>query len=687
MIRSLNTLAIRNIAQTRIRTALSLSVVVLGVAMMIATNGFANAIRSSFASNEQAQTMSSLMITLIDTLLIIVNLVILLAAAFLIFNAFLMSVTERRQQIGMLRTLGMTQRQIMRIIVTEGLVIGILGTIIGLLIGPFISQGLMGLIEQFMNELYSGTGVISFSLDIMLIAALVGIGVSLLAVLVPAWNATRIAPLSALRRQVPSGIEANAHRRAFIALVVAIVLMLYLIFSPPGKWVQSPLDMQLSGIFILIWVVALLSVLPVLIELAGSLGRAILARRFKATGRLMADNLERERQRVMLTVITLAIGLTMIISMTGITQFLFSNLLLDVLSQRTERTTFAVLPFNIEDGMGAFSEGVSDLAIPESLLSELESRLEGIADVARIRITAAPELSPPLFTNSFTYVIDPHVIQATGDLIFAFSEGDWETAMPIMEAGCGLLVSPAVAGRYDAGIGDSIRLDRPEGAIDCTIAGIGASVGWATIISSYAGESFTEMPPLQTAVLPRIGADSAEVEAILHEVSAGYSNINILVMGELVDQMGSMIDSMMVSMNGILILAIFAAALGIINTTMMSVHERRHELGMIRAVGATRGQIRAIVMGEAALMGFVGAFLGSLAGLGMTVIFVVTYGGNSIGITDLALWPTALEVSQPALIVGVFGLIAAPLISAFAAWFPTRDILRGAAIETFNQRQ
>lgn len=70
----------------------------------------------------------------------------------------------------------------------------------------------------------------------------------------------------------------------------------------------------------------------------------------------------------------------------------------------------------------------------------------------------------------------------------------------------------------------------------------------------------------------------------------------------------------------------------------------------------------------------------------MTIIFVVTYGGNGVGIQDLALWATALDVIQPTLIVGLVGLFVAPLISAVAAWLPTREILRGATVETFNPR-
>jgi hypothetical protein len=94
-----------------------------------------------------------------------------------------------------------------------------------------------------------------------------------------------------------------------------------------------------------------------------------------------------------------------------------------------------------------------------------------------------------------------------------------------------------------------------------------------------------------------------------------------------------------------------------------------------------------VVMGEAALMGFVGAIVGLVAGAGMTIIFVVTYGGNSVGITDMPLWSTAFEMLRPTVITGLVGLLVTPLIAAVAAWFPMRRVLQGTAIETLNPVQ
>lgn len=681
MIRSLNALAIRNAGEARVRTILSVFVVMLGVAMMIATDSFADSMRAAMPGADEGQNIGSFAVGIIDMLMSVVGIVILLAAAFLIFNAFLMSVTQRRQQIGMLRSIGMTRRQIIRLVMIEGLTIGIIGTVLGLIAGPLLAQGLAAILRRFGGGMFTVESTTTLSLTSMLIAALLGIGVTLLAVLIPAWNATKVSPLAALRPAETGAIEHSSRRYALIAAIIAVILFVFLIVNPPGEWVEAPQDAQLSGLFIVIWLGCLLALLPILIEQSAQFARRFLSQKWKATGRLMADNLERERQRVTLTVLTMTIGLTVMIGMTGMTQFIFHKLLFDVMAERSQRTLYAVLPFDMNAGIGAFT--TSELQFPPDLLDELMSETEGLADVAPIRIAFIPELTS-VFPDSFSYVMSPTELRLTGDFMFTFSEGDWETATPIMEAGCGVLMAPLVASKLDVRIGESFTVNSRNGAVECTVAGLGMSMGMSSIVGLVGSEPFEPTPPIQAAVVPRIGVDDATVENILFDIRDRYPGIFVEDVGTVLNIMVTMTDGMTGSLNGILVIAVIAAALGIVNTTMMSVQERRHELGLIRAVGATRSQVRNLVMGEAALMGFIGAIVGLLAGAGMTIIFVVTYGGNGVGLTDLALWPTALEVLRPALVTGIVGLIVAPLIAALAAWFPVRNVLKGSAIETLN---
>jgi class 3 adenylate cyclase len=133
-----------------------------------------------------------------------------------------------------------------------------------------------------------------------------------------------------------------------------------------------------------------------------------------------------------------------------------------------------------------------------------------------------------------------------------------------------------------------------------------------------------------------------------------------------------------------LALAVVAAALGMVNTTVMSITERRHELGLLRAVGMTRRQAAVVVAGEAALMGLIGGLVGLIAGLGLAFIFGLSFGGISFGLMDLPLWEAVWEIAPTAINSGLVGMIIAPVVAALAAYWPSRSVLRGTAIETID---
>jgi putative ABC transport system permease protein len=126
-------------------------------------------------------------------------------------------------------------------------------------------------------------------------------------------------------------------------------------------------------------------------------------------------------------------------------------------------------------------------------------------------------------------------------------------------------------------------------------------------------------------------------------------------------------------MNGLLLLAIGAGALGSVNTTLVSILERRCELTLLRSLGATRRQIAGLIVGESAITGLLGALLGLLAGWGTIAVYVLVYGSVTFGLVDLPLWTAVAEVTWPALRGGLPGLIAAPLLAAGAAFLVVRS--------------
>jgi putative ABC transport system permease protein len=315
----------------------------------------------------------------------------------------------------------------------------------------------------------------------------------------------------------------------------------------------------------------------------------------------------------------------------------------------------------------------------------LHQTFDSRADTAGIYIAFPPELSA-LMPGLFSYIVDAHALRQLGTSFFTFSEGSWDSAMPILQSSCGLLVAPTVARVHNVGIGDRLTITSPDGPLDCTVAGTGMSVAGVSLISGTAvSAAFHASNPLMAVLLPHADSDPAQIKADFDTLSARHPGLSSLEVETVMQFNMGAADAMVGAMNGILLLAILGAALGVVNTTVISVSERRQELGLLRAVGCSRRQVRTIVAGEAALMGLIGAALGVLAGVGVTVIFVLVIGGQGVGLS-LPLWPTAWLSVQPALITGIVGLIAAPFIAAGAAWLPARSILRGAPVETLTQR-
>jgi hypothetical protein len=205
---------------------------------------------------------------------------------------------------------------------------------------------------------------------------------------------------------------------------------------------------------------------------------------------------------------------------------------------------------------------------------------------------------------------------------FRLVEGDWDTALPLMREGCGVLVSPAIAARYGAGVGDPITVTGRTGPVTCTVAATGAG-GFAPMSLIGPGGFDLFVAPgkspdsLQVRPLPdATDADIAALDTDLHALSARYGEDRAFV-GRPEDELQSITgtsDQLVQIMNGLLLLAIGAGALGSVNTTLVSILERQRELALLRSLGATRRQIAGLIVGESAITGLLGALLGLLAG-------------------------------------------------------------------------
>ena len=680
-------LALRSLAQHRLRTTLSALAVALGAATVVAADVISAALLNSLSTSEDAQKFMTGLLEQLGVTLQMVGVGITLAAGFLIFNAFAMAVTQRNRQIGSLRALGMTRRQVLRLVLVESLAVGGLGTLIGLVAGPLLGRATIALMKALLGEGVFVFSASSASLSSFLLATGLGMTIALLSALLPAWQAARVSPLAALREGETGFFPENlvSSKTWLLGLLVILVLAVYLAVAPPGEWVEYPWDQNLTGAFVLIWLTGWGMITPALIGGLGCLVRGPLTRLWGATGRLVADNARRGRGRVTLTILTLVVGLTMIIGMTGFISFTANEFMGPSLTGIEQLKLLIISPFDVSAGMSAYS-GLETIELPPGLTAEVDRLVEGRARLAdEWRFAIVPELS--FFGSSyFSFVTDPRDVEQSGDVFFDFIAGDWESALPVMEQGCGVLITPLVANRNGVALGDRFTVTGADGPVECTVAGIGRTYVNASIIGLAAKDEFAVTDSFMLQVIPLPGVDRAGLKADLAALLERYPGVHLMEPEGLYEAQLRVIDAMPDMLNALLLLAILAAALGVINTTMMSVAERRRELGLLRAVGATRRQAMAVVTGEAALMGVIGGGLGLVVGVGVVVVIVVTYGGNSWGVPDLDLWGAAWRSVQPALVNGLVGLIAAPFICAGAAWLPVRSILRGSAIETMEPR-
>lgn len=670
-------LAWRYLFANRVRSLLSVAAVMLGVAVTISGSMIAESVREGILRSDELRVLMEGMIAMLDPAMLFIGLVVMLAAGFLIFNTFGMTITRRRQQIGGLRALGLTRGQTMRVILAEALLLGVAGAALGVIFSLVLGQLLIAFIKPFAGQMVA-FGDATPELPVVIFAAVMGLLITLLSVLLPARRAARAAPLDALREPEAAGLEPARRGQTALGAILMAGLLAYVILMPPGEWVAYPLDAPLTALVILLWLAGVLLLLPGVIGLAARLGRRLLP---GTTGRLMTDNLRRARGRVTLTVLTLAFALLVIIALNGFMDFFLNHSVGATLKAAGQRDAFFVSRIDITGGWGEIiARRLDSIMLADDELQALVEVVEGSANYTLNYFVVVPELS---FFGSgyFSYMINPVLLRGVGEAMFTFSEGDWNTALPVMEAGCGALVSPAVAARNNVGLGDTLTITGRGGPLDCTIAGLGTSVAGATIISDTQHDQLTDMNPSLVLILPHLDTDPAELAARIQALSANFPEIRLTWVSDFavaLDDSGEIIN---VAFNAMLVLASFAAAFGVVNTMLMSVDERRREIGLLRAVGATRAQMRRIIIGEAVFMGAVGGVVGLAAGLGAVLVIVLTYGLNSIGL-DADLLPIALASAQTALATGFAGLIAAPVMAALAAWLPARGILRETPIET-----
>jgi putative ABC transport system permease protein len=538
----------------------------------------------------------------LKTALLVFAFIALFVGGFTIFNTFSITVAQRSREFGMLRTLGASRRQVLTSVVLEALLIGLVGSVLGLFAGLGVAAGIGELFKAVGIDLpNTGTVVAARTIFVSLI---VGCVVTLLAALAPAVRATRVSPMEALHEAA-----APPRRRRPIVLPVAgllsllgIGLLAYGLFGgiEDGDAAAALVGLGAVAIF---FAVALLS--PRLVQpLASVVGRP-LERLRGVTGRLARENSTRNPGRTAATAAALMIGLALVTFVTvfaaGIKASFDDTIDRNFAGDLTLQNKDGFSPFTAQAGRAVAQVDGVDVASP---IRSDESKIRGVSG------------------TQFMSGIDPATLPQVFDI-------DWEEGSGATLTGLGpngALLDEGFAGDEGFEVGDTMRVTTPAGKrvtyeVRGTIKDRTDFFGEYAIRNSTIEEDFDTRKDALVLVNLEEGANADAVAASIDRLlERRFATVESLDQQELKDSLGSQIDRLVGLLYALLSLAVIVSLFGIVNTLALAIYERTRELGMLRAIGTSRRQVRRIVRYEAVITALIGAAIGAVLGLFFAVV-------------------------------------------------------------------
>ena len=543
-------------------------------------------------------------LNILETALLVFAGVALFVASFLIFNTFSITVAQRTREFAMLRTLGANRRQIITSVGVEALVIGLAASALGVVAGIGFAPVIKGLFDALQIDL-PATGTVIARRTVILGLCL-GTGLTLLAALIPALRATRVAPVAGLREGAVV-VTPRQHRiRNAVAIVVAVLgvvamgLGVFGALSPGEAWVGVGAGAAFIG-------VALLS--PRLVPpIASVVGRPLEWLR-GVPGRIARENAVRNPGRTAATAAALMVGLALVAFVAVFAAGLRGSI------------DDAIDDIIKSDLLLANVDGFSD--IPAGAGPAVEE-VDGVRSVSPLRYTQDEVLDEDggRPDGGFVTLVDPATVNDAIEL-------DWQEGSPDTLAGLGptdAAVDEGFAEKRGIGVGDTFQVKTASGeTIEYTVRG--TFTDQVDFIGDYAAsdvnaEAFGERNSVTNHFITlEEGADAEAVRAAIDErLGDAYPTIEAQNQQELKDSVAEELNTLLGVVYALLFLAVIVSLFGIVNTLALSIHERTRELGLLRAVGTSRRQVRRIVRYEAVITTLIGAVLGTILGVIFAVI-------------------------------------------------------------------
>jgi putative ABC transport system permease protein len=561
-----------------------------------------------------------------------------MVGAFIIFNTFSITVAQRTREFAMLRALGATRGQVLTTIGGEALLIGCLASALGLAAGV----GFAALINSLFDAVgfgipHSGTIVAPRTVAV---SAGVGIGVTLLAALLPAIRATRVSPIAAMAG-VAARETTRRRRRAVAAAVLSIAAGITL--TAQGLFGSGPAATRLGGLAvgaIFVFVGLALSARYLVSPLARLIGYPV-QRLFGTPGKLARENAERNPGRTAVTSAALMVGLGLVVFVAVFAAGIRSSIGKQI--DELVRADIFVYGQDFQPFPAGTGRAIARVDGVETVAPLLFDELEVNGRSTNITTDVLIGLDPTTLSSVYRF----EWLEGGDELLARLGRGE-------------TLIEEQFATRHDLNVGDSYEAVTPAGKPESlTAVGIYRD---PTILQGSLGSLATlrsishVRDPVSLLVSIDDDADAAAVEAAVDRAVERFPTAAVENRAEYRETIQGQLDQIVYLLYALLALSIVISLFGIANSLFLSIHERTGELGVLRAIGATRTQVRRVIRYESVITAVIGGLLGTAVGIvfGWLVIESLSEFGFSLAIPvgQLAVFMLL------AVAVGVVGAIA-----------------------------
>jgi putative ABC transport system permease protein len=523
-----------------------------------------------------------------DAFLFTFAVVALLVGSFMIYNTFSIVVAQRGRESALLRALGASRRQVLGTVLVEALVVGLLAALLGMVGGVGIAAGLKALLSAFGIDIPAG-GVV-FTLRTAIVALVTGVGVTLASAFFPARRAAKVPPLAALRDLAvePRGSSRRRTITGGLVTAIGVALLMSGLFSHTANKMAS----VGFGATVVFFGVAILG--PTFARPVSGLIGAPLPRLRGVAGTLARENAMRSPKRTASTAAALMIG----VGLVG-----FITIFAASAKSSVSATIDKAFTGDFVVASGTFGFGGLSPSLATSLRTLPEVRAVSGLRIGQAKVEGHPELVGAVDVGPFSQILDLDI--ASGD--FASMHGDE------------IAVDTGTARSNGWHVGDSIKATFAKtGERTLRIAAIyrRSDVGGRYLlpIETY-DANFAQHFDAQVFVAKSPGVDAAAARRAVESVTKAYPNATLQDQTEFKKSQAAQIDTLLNLIYVLLVFAIGIAVLGIMNTLALSIFERTRELGLLRAVGMTRRQLRSAVRWESVIIALFGTGLGLLIGL------------------------------------------------------------------------